>query len=340
MIDELLPEFFLDTHAHLEAIEEDILKLDRAPQDMELIDDVFRRVHSVKGNAGMLGLSKIHTFGQEFETFLGDVRERRGATPAEIDHMFHGLDTLKVIVAETRVEKGLEESAAAPQSDVEPAPAPTPATAPVVVKEEAKAPAPAVPAPAAQPVQSAQPAPPAAQPPAEQKAQTAQPAEKKETAPEKDSSSEVTFLTFALAGERYGVEITDVREIILIEPITPIPNTKSFVAGVMNLRDQVVPIFELRDKLGIYESDGKGEEKNIIIIDIFKETTGLKVDEVTGIVTLTQGKITSPEMLQGNIPTDYLYGMGQTEEGTVILLNVKDICDPDEVLYHQLGEVQ
>lgn len=319
MNEELLSEFFIDTQAHLESIEDALLKFEKDSSRMELIDDVFRGVHSVKGNAGMLGLMDIHTVGQSFESFLGQIRERKSATPDEIDNMFHSLDALKEAVAGVKGEKGEEDTQEQEKEAREHTPQEPPADAiygqaPAPEKAEGAEPDHAEDAPAA----------PAPRPDEKQ--------ERKESPPPRRTQENVTFLTFELAGEKYGIQIMNVREIILMDAITPVPNSKPFVAGVMNLRDQVIPVFDLKRKLE-FQEEGSGNEKNIIVVDVDKVTTGLKVDEVTGIMNFQSDKITTPEMFRGNIPTDYLYGMGQSSDGAIILLDAGELCDPDEILY-------
>lgn len=318
MDDDLISEFFIDTQAHLEAVEADLLKLEQAPSDMELIDDVFRRVHSVKGNAGMLGLMSIHSVGQDFETFLGGVRERGAATAGEIDMMFQALDTLKAAVTDVKGEK----EPGGETGEDEP---PTPETA------SAAAPAPGTPD---EPEPQA--ASPAALKPAAPQAQKAMEKEAPEKPGQKRNGKPATFLLFDLSGERYGLEITKVREIITMDHITPVPNTKSFVSGVMNLRDQVIPVFDLKTRLDMPVAE-KDEEKNIIVMDIDRETTGLKVDEVTGIATLKEEDITPPGEFHGAIPSSYLYGTGKTGGRTIILLDAEQVCGPDELLYEAGG---
>lgn len=306
MDEDLLPEFFIDTQAHLEAVEADLLKLEQKPSDMELIDDVFRRVHSVKGNAGMLGITSVHSVGQSFETFLGDIRERKAATAGEVDMMFQALDALKAAVTNVKGETEPEDET---QGAEEPSPAPAAPPEPSSASPEPEPPAP--------PAQKAE-------------------AEKKPEGPGRRQDETTTFLLFDLSGERYGLEIMKVREIITMDHITPVPNTKPFVSGVMNLRDQVIPVFDLKTRLDMPAGE-KGEEKNIIVMDIDKETTGLKVDEVTGIAALKEEDITPPGEFHGAIPSGYLYGMGKSGGRTVILLDAGEVCGPDEALYETGG---
>lgn len=314
--DDLLKEFLDDTQSHLEAIEDDALQLERDFSNRELIDDIFRRVHSIKGNAGMLGFSDIHENGQEFETFLDSVRERGSSTPEEVEAIFNSLDSLKSVVGDLRAKKGFgREPVPAAEETVA---APSPPEQPESHEAEAAAPQPA-------PQVSDE------KPPVESGAGSGE-AEREAERKEEES---VTFLTFDLAGEKYGVDIMKVREIITTGTITRVPNTKSFVEGVMNLRDQVIPVFNLKARLEVDTSGQpeQSEEKNIIIVEISKLATGLKVDEVTGIKMFNVSSISSPDSFYGSIPSDYLYGIGQAEDGAVILLETNDLCDPSELLY-------
>ena len=138
---------------------------------------------------------------------------------------------------------------------------------------------------------------------------------------------------FGLAGETYGIDILSVREIITTEAITRVPNTKPFVEGVMNLRDQVIPIFDMKKRLDIRVNNSKTEEKNIIIVEVSKVSTGLKVDDVLGIIELKNSKITPPDTFQGSVPTEYMRGIGRTEDGAIILLEVTELCGQSELLY-------
>ncbi len=117
-----------------------------------------------------------------------------------------------------------------------------------------------------------------------------------------------------------------------MEPITPVPNTLDFVVGVMNLRDQVIPVFDLKRKLKV-EGAGDAASRNIIVVEIDKSVTGLQVDEVNGIMAIPSGRIESPELFEGTIEIDYLYGLGNTENGAIILLDSDVLCAPDEILF-------
>lgn len=312
--DSLMNEFFIDTQGHLDQIEEDTLKLEKSPSDAELIGDVFRRVHSIKGNAGIMGLGNIYSFGQEFEAFLEGVRDRQTTTPAEIEKIFKYLDGVKIKLMELKGEKP-EPVAVEPQAKSA-APEANAAASPDIIEMNE-------PAPPADVLSAS--GPPAAKSISEAKSERAR------------LNGSITVLTFEIGKEVYGIDIMKVKEIITYERVTRVPNTKTFVDGVMNLRDQVIPVFDLRKKLNIKKAIDAGMaeegERSIIVVDISKVVTGLAVDDVTGIKVFDQSMVTDPENFTGKISLEYLSGVGQMEDGAVIILEVLDICDPAEMLF-------
>jgi len=75
------------------------------------------------------------------------------------------------------------------------------------------------------------------------------------------------FLTFALANEEYGIDILKVREIITLVPITMVPRTAGFVKGVINLRVKLIPVINLRVRLGM-EAIKFTDQTCIIFVDV------------------------------------------------------------------------
>src|SRR5512136_2237528 len=84
------------------------------------------------------------------------------------------------------------------------------------------------------------------------------------------ANREGKYLTFALAGEEYGIGILKVKEIIGMMAITTIPQTPSYVKGVINLRGKVIPVVDLRLKFGV-EAIGYTERTCIIVVEISGE---------------------------------------------------------------------
>jgi len=142
------------------------------------------------------------------------------------------------------------------------------------------------------------------------------------------------FLTFALAGEDYGIEILKVQEIIGIMNITPIPRTPDYVKGVMNLRGKIIPIVDLRTKFEM-EAQEQTEETCIIVVQVARKdrnvTMGVVVDCVSEVVDINSAQIESAPSFGTNVNTDYILGMGKIADKVVVLLDVDKVLSSGEI---------
>src|SRR6056297_2530131 len=93
----------------------------------------------------------------------------------------------------------------------------------------------------------------------------------KETKNEKVAEKE-QYLTFKVGNEIYGLKLKQAKEIIKPPKVTNVPNTKEYILGVINLRGQVIPVINLKNKLGLKEDDikdtSKAQNKKIVVINI------------------------------------------------------------------------
>jgi two-component system chemotaxis sensor kinase CheA len=96
---ELASMFVADGLEHLGTIEQTILKLEASPTDLSLVNDLFRPFHTIKGNAGVLGIGSIETFSHRLETLLDLARSgAHPIGPAEIEIVLKAVDVLTVMV--------------------------------------------------------------------------------------------------------------------------------------------------------------------------------------------------------------------------------------------------
>jgi len=92
------------------------------------------------------------------------------------------------------------------------------------------------------------------------------------------------YLTFTLASEDYGIGILKIKEIIGMMPITSVPQTPSFVKGVVNLRGKVIPVVDLRLKFGMPAIDYT-ERTCIIVVEISGQSGAIKIGIVVDAVS-------------------------------------------------------
>ena len=143
------------------------------------------------------------------------------------------------------------------------------------------------------------------------------------------------FLTFELAETEYGLDILKVREIRVWEPVTPLPNTPPFVKGVINLRGSVVPIIDLRERLGL-PPRSYGPRTVVIVVNVTQDerekVMGMVVDAVCDEHLLQDGLISLPPDLGGPIGSAFVAGLAEVQGRMIVLL------DGDRLLDLALGD--
>jgi two-component system chemotaxis sensor kinase CheA len=98
-MDDLLADFLTETHEGLSAVDEALLRLERAPDDAPTLAEVFRQVHTIKGTCGFLGLSRLEKVAHSAETILGLYRDGSlKVTPGGITLIFAAVDAIRQIV--------------------------------------------------------------------------------------------------------------------------------------------------------------------------------------------------------------------------------------------------
>lgn len=136
------------------------------------------------------------------------------------------------------------------------------------------------------------------------------------------------LVVFELAGELYGLNIFDVREIIRDTTTTKIPKAPDFVEGVVNLRDKIIPVIDLRKRFGF----GKGEktqDTRIIIVDISGQKAGLVVDSVKEVATVDENSIESaPDVT--TIDAAFVEGLAKKDDKLIIMIKLDLLLKVEE----------
>ncbi|NVM22501.1 MAG: purine-binding chemotaxis protein CheW [Desulfobacterales bacterium] len=142
------------------------------------------------------------------------------------------------------------------------------------------------------------------------------------------------YLTFAMAGEEYGIGILKVKEIIGMMPVTTIPRTPDFVKGVINLRGKVIPVLDLRLKFGIHELEYT-ERTCIIVVESGPKAgdvlIGIVVDAVSEVINIKADDIEETPTFGTKLNTDYILGMAKMGGGVKILLDIEKVLTAQEL---------
>jgi purine-binding chemotaxis protein CheW len=142
------------------------------------------------------------------------------------------------------------------------------------------------------------------------------------------------YLTFTLASEDYGIGILKIKEIIGMMPITSVPQTPSFVKGVVNLRGKVIPVVDLRLKFGIPAIDYT-ERTCIIVVEISGQSGAIKigivVDAVSEVLNIKGEDIENTPAFGSRVNTDYILGMTKMGDRVKILLDIDKVLSTQDL---------
>jgi purine-binding chemotaxis protein CheW len=139
--------------------------------------------------------------------------------------------------------------------------------------------------------------------------------------------------TFRVGGEDYAIDIMRVREIIHPLPITPVPRAPAFVEGVVRLRGEVIPVLDVRRRLGLATTPATRRSR-FLVVNVAGRRIALVVDEVREVLRLPRSEIRpAPSLGAAGGPRFFLGVCGGDRpggrSGTLrLLLNVKALLDP------------
>jgi purine-binding chemotaxis protein CheW len=140
-----------------------------------------------------------------------------------------------------------------------------------------------------------------------------------------DNMDEEQMVVFKLAGEQYGIRITQVEEINRLSNITKVPLAPRFVEGVINRRGDVIPVIDLRKRFDIDYKE-YNEFTRIIVSDINNKKIGIIVDEVLEVLRISKKLLEeAPDILQGNQVQKFMDGIANLNDRMIMMLDLENI---------------
>lgn len=143
------------------------------------------------------------------------------------------------------------------------------------------------------------------------------------------SVERIQVVSFHLGSEEYGVDISQVQEIIRMVEITHVPRAPHFMEGVINLRGQLIPIIDLRMRFGMSRAEHT-KSTRIVVTEIGSKKVGIIVDSVSEVLNIPLEQVEdAPDMIAG-VGTEYIQGVGKVNERLIILLDLTMVITGDE----------
>lgn len=147
------------------------------------------------------------------------------------------------------------------------------------------------------------------------------------------STREGKYLTFGIAEERYGIGILDVREIVGMMPLRPVPQLPDFIKGVINLRGKVIPVVDMRLKFNM-ESIPYTDRTCIIVVEVSGLTgssmIGIVVDRVLDVTEFKDAEIEDCPTFGGEVDTHFILGIAKRGQEVTILLDIDQILQAED----------
>jgi purine-binding chemotaxis protein CheW len=138
------------------------------------------------------------------------------------------------------------------------------------------------------------------------------------------------FVGFRLDAEEYVIAITKIQEIIVMKPITRIPQVPGVIEGLINLRGSVIPIVNLRTLFGL-SPRAFDDETRTIIVNVGDRTIGYIVDEVTQVMRIGDDQIQPAPAAVSALTRRYIAGIARLDDRLLIILEIETLMNPDEL---------
>jgi len=135
---------------------------------------------------------------------------------------------------------------------------------------------------------------------------------------------EEQLVAFQLAGETYAIPIHHVHEIIRPCEVTAVPRTAEHLRGVINLRGKVIPVIDLRSRLGLPAIE-ETRATRIMVVELPEGVVGMIVDAVSEVLRLATSQIEPPSELVAGLDTDLVRGVGKHADKLIVLLDIQKI---------------
>lgn len=131
--------------------------------------------------------------------------------------------------------------------------------------------------------------------------------------------------TFFLSGEEYGIDVRLVQEIIRVGEITQVPRAPGFIKGVINLRGRIIPVIDLKRKLGLGEVSEAARQSRIVVVKVRDRLVGLLVDGASQVLKVPVASIEAAPEEVVEIDANYLRGVAKLENRLIILMDLNKV---------------
>ncbi len=148
----------------------------------------------------------------------------------------------------------------------------------------------------------------------------------------KEDAQKGQFMTFQTGKEFFGIGISYIHEIIMMQPITPVPEVEDYIMGLINLRGKIIPVVDVRMRFKMSPVEYT-DRTCIIIIDVKNMMIGLIVEQIAEVVNIADDDIVSLPSLKRNEreQNKYVYGLARVEGAVKMLLDPEKLIKQEDI---------
>lgn len=144
---------------------------------------------------------------------------------------------------------------------------------------------------------------------------------------------EIQLLSFTLGENIYGIDITRVQEIRALGEIRKLPNTPSHCMGVIDFRNSMVPILDMRDIFG-YTAKPMNKQTVMVVVSVGEKgqdmLVGIIVDAVSDVIAVDRAEIKKSPKLGHKVNTEFMTGMFKYQDKIVVILSLECIFETEK----------
>ena len=151
---------------------------------------------------------------------------------------------------------------------------------------------------------------------------------------ENDMNETTLYLTFRLGDELLGLDVSRVREVLDLCPITRVPKTADYMLGVINIRSKVLPVMDLRSRFDMDAIEATVDTRIIVLeveINGNKVMVSVQADSVHEVVEINSENIGAPPRVGDKWRTDFIKGIGKQNDSFILLINMDRVFSEENM---------
>lgn len=157
------------------------------------------------------------------------------------------------------------------------------------------------------------------------------------------SETMLQLLSFSLSRDVYGIDITKVQEIRVLDRYRRLPNTPEHWIGVIDFRNEMVPVIDLRTLFDYDEAKIEAQTIVVVVSIVVNEKAmllGVVVDSVSDVISLESGELKQTPTFDPHVKTEFIHGMFKYEEHLVVVVCLEALLSAEDIqlLKQQLGD--